>query len=284
MARIRTVKPEYWSDEKVMELSFPSRLLFIGLWNFADREGRMVYSPKRIRAQVFPGDALDVCPLLDELKERGLITVYAATNATILQVTNWHKHQLVSARELPSALPANAAVSTVYSLTAQDMYKQCLGSARDMMEVVREVEVGMEVNNTSCVEPEKPGSPQQVAGTLPTLQGDYIVTIPERNQYARLYPAVDVVQEFRSMKAWLLSNPRNQKTKSGIKRFINNWLSKAQNRAPVVVEPQKHTRRVTWDEMPDADRMALARVAVREKQVNVPERLAPYVARVLEGN
>ena len=32
MPRIRTIKPEFWTDEKIIELSLPARLLFIGLW------------------------------------------------------------------------------------------------------------------------------------------------------------------------------------------------------------------------------------------------------------
>ena len=41
------------------------------------------------------------------------------------------------------------------------------------------------------------------------------------------YPVVDVDQEIRAMTAWCHSNPKNRKTKSGIKRFINAWLGKA---------------------------------------------------------
>ena len=39
MARIRTIKPEFWTDEKVVTLPFEARLLFIGMWNFCDDEG-----------------------------------------------------------------------------------------------------------------------------------------------------------------------------------------------------------------------------------------------------
>lgn len=53
MARIRTVKPEFWTDEKVVECSISARLLFIGLFNFADDKGCLERSPKRIKMQVF---------------------------------------------------------------------------------------------------------------------------------------------------------------------------------------------------------------------------------------
>jgi len=54
MPRIRTIKPEFWTDDKIVELSFPARLLFIGLWNFCDDWGRMEYKPKSIKLRIFP--------------------------------------------------------------------------------------------------------------------------------------------------------------------------------------------------------------------------------------
>ena len=48
-------------------------------------------------------------------------------------------------------------------------------------------------------------------------------------EWAELYQAVDIKQELRKMKGWLDSNPSKKKTKSGIKRFITNWLSRAQD-------------------------------------------------------
>lgn len=56
MARIRTIKPEFWSSEQVMESRPLARLLFIGLWNFCDDGGNHPLSPRTIKALVFPGD------------------------------------------------------------------------------------------------------------------------------------------------------------------------------------------------------------------------------------
>ena len=44
------------------------------------------------------------------------------------------------------------------------------------------------------------------------------------------YPAVDMKQTLREIRAWNLANPKNRKTVSGIKRHINQWFSKEQNR------------------------------------------------------
>lgn len=49
-------------------------------------------------------------------------------------------------------------------------------------------------------------------------------------EYVRLYPNVDVKQQFNEMRSWCLSNPAKRKTLRGIKRFVNGWLSKEQDR------------------------------------------------------
>jgi hypothetical protein len=54
--------------------------------------------------------------------------------------------------------------------------------------------------------------------------------IYETLKWEELYPAVDIMQELRNMKGWLMANPKKAKTRSGILRFINSWLSKAQDR------------------------------------------------------
>jgi len=51
-------------------------------------------------------------------------------------------------------------------------------------------------------------------------------------EFERLYPALDVPQTLREMRGWCLANPTRRKTKSGVLRFVNGWLSKEQNRAP----------------------------------------------------
>lgn len=96
MARIRNIKPDFWTDEKLVELDPWERLLFIGIWNFVDDEGFMPYSPKRIKMQVFPGDSLEISRGLQNLISIGALTLYDSEAGQILKVTNWSKHQKVS--------------------------------------------------------------------------------------------------------------------------------------------------------------------------------------------
>ena len=108
MARIRSIKPEFWTSEQVMKCSPLARLLFIGLWNFCDDAGRRKASAISIKAQIFPGDAVEaaaVRALIDELAKVGLVRLYRVDNAEYLCVTGWAKHQAIS-KPQPSRLPA----------------------------------------------------------------------------------------------------------------------------------------------------------------------------------
>jgi hypothetical protein len=57
--------------------------------------------------------------------------------------------------------------------------------------------------------------------------------LPEQNlfdEYIKLYPNVNVKQQFNAMRGWCMSNPTKRKTLRGIKKFVNTWLSKEQDR------------------------------------------------------
>lgn len=85
----------------------------------------------------------------------------------------------------------------------------------------------------SCSEPEKSASkPSEPAViSLPLNDGtEHPVTQADIDKYASLYPAVDVLQELRKMVGWIDASPKNRKTRKGIKRFINGWLSREQDR------------------------------------------------------
>lgn len=73
MAKIRGVKPTYWTDDAIVELSIPARLLFIGLWNFACDNGHVEDKPKQVKMRIFPADDVDVNGLLAELEGQGRI-------------------------------------------------------------------------------------------------------------------------------------------------------------------------------------------------------------------
>lgn len=64
--------------------------------------------------------------------------------------------------------------------------------------------------------------------TFPLKDGtEHVVECEHGQYYERMFPNVNVPQEFLAMKVWLEANDSRRKTKRGIKRFIANWLIKA---------------------------------------------------------
>jgi hypothetical protein len=95
MARIRTIKPEFWTDERVGECSVSARLLLIASLNFADDYGGLDRSAKQLKAQAFPYDAIDCEPLVLELVGVGLLIEYEVANRKYLHIKGFRKHQKV---------------------------------------------------------------------------------------------------------------------------------------------------------------------------------------------
>jgi hypothetical protein len=103
MARIRTIKPEFWTGEQVMECTPIARLLFIGLWNFCDDAGRHPMTPRQIKALVFPSDDFtveNIQEMLDELSSNGLIKPYVVGGKDYFEVTGW-RHQKIDRPQSP---------------------------------------------------------------------------------------------------------------------------------------------------------------------------------------
>lgn len=84
--------------------------------------------------------------------------------------------------------------------------------------------------------------------TMPLNDGSmYGVPETDLSRYVELYPAVDVEQELRNMVGWLESNRAKRKTRNGIRRFITNWLSRAQNTSRTVSDRPISNRRYVRD-------------------------------------
>ena len=97
--RIRSIKPQFWANETLAELSHRTRLLFIGLWNLADRRGRLEDRPKRIRVEVFPYEVEPVDSNLAQLEAAGFLVRYEREGLNLIQINNFEKHQRITGKE-----------------------------------------------------------------------------------------------------------------------------------------------------------------------------------------
>lgn len=113
MARARNIKPGFFANDELAECSPMARLLFIGLWTLADREGRLEDRPKRIKGLIFPFDDCAIVDLLDELAAAGFIVRYEHSGRNYLCIPTFGKHQRPHANEQASTIPPpDKALST----------------------------------------------------------------------------------------------------------------------------------------------------------------------------
>lgn len=110
MARIRTIKPDFFRHEKLFEAEqqsgLPLRLAFAGLWTAADREGRFKWQPRQLKLDCLPYDDVSFGAVLDALAHHGFIVKYREETESYGYIPSWNKHQHVNTREAQSSLPA----------------------------------------------------------------------------------------------------------------------------------------------------------------------------------
>lgn len=105
MARKREIKPAFFKNEDLGELSPFARLLYIGMWTQADREGRLEDRPKRIKSEALPYDNVDGEELVSALAERRLILRYEVDGQKLIWIPTFREHQHVHPGEQPSKYP-----------------------------------------------------------------------------------------------------------------------------------------------------------------------------------
>lgn len=114
MARSRNIKPSFFSNDLLVELPFEARLLFVGLWTLADREGRLENRAKKIKMSLFPADEINVSEQLLNISKLGFIALYNCDGTDVIQIINFSKHQKPHGLEKDSDLPDQNGMYTVY--------------------------------------------------------------------------------------------------------------------------------------------------------------------------
>ena len=214
MARIRTIKPEFFTSEDIVSMSPLARLFYVSLWCEADREGRLEWRPGTLKLRYMPGDTCSIPELAEELCGRGLVILYEVDGKPYAEIPTFGKHQIVNNRESPSTLPPRVIDASTTRKTR----------------VKAEGKEGREGREGDSTEPQRDSPP---AITLPLVDGtEHPVNQAQVSEWARAYPAVDVLQELREMRSWCLAKPANRKTAKGVNAFAVRWLGKEQDKGP----------------------------------------------------
>lgn len=137
MARIRTIKPEFWRDEVLASISAEAALLAIGLLNHCDDEGYFNANPKLVESDVFPLRELskNITELLRELSCIGYVDVFSGSDGkTYGKVSNFEKHQVIN-KKTPSKIKGLCELRQDYHTTTVGLPS---GKERNGKEVEKE--------------------------------------------------------------------------------------------------------------------------------------------------
>ena len=102
MARIRTIKPEFWEDEKIGKLPIPCRLFFIGCWNFADDFGVIKGNAALLKSQIFPYDenlrVSEIKKWIDALVDARMLVPIIHAEESYYFIRTFRSHQVLDKR------------------------------------------------------------------------------------------------------------------------------------------------------------------------------------------
>ena len=105
MPRSRNIKYSFFQNDELAECDPLGRLLFIGLWTLADREGVLEDRPKKIKAAIYPFEDVDVDSLLGQLASKSFVIRYEQNGVKCLWLPKFSKHQSPHQSEPTSDLP-----------------------------------------------------------------------------------------------------------------------------------------------------------------------------------
>ena len=179
------------------------------------------------------------------LLRQGLMEIRDEVEYTLTECGKMVGSESSSAMRMRRLRDKNASQSDTDVTQSDDCVTRPLRLSDVEKEIEKEIEKEKDYkvsNDTFCPElpPEasepkckkdSPIEPEAPVELLPLNDGSaWRPTMSQYEEYRRLYPAVDVDQEFRNMRGWCISNPAKRKTRNGIRRFVTNWLSREQNR------------------------------------------------------
>jgi hypothetical protein len=220
-------------------------------------------------AALDPGVELDILATFELFVSTGKIVLEVTAEKPVklykVTIINWGKYQSEYLRQ-KSYRQKNKKVT-------QEVTAKVTSGHTKRLPVEGEVEgeVDKTICSASSAEPSA-SLPKPVIHLLLNDSSEHPVSQAEVDEWARLYPAVDVLQELREMRGWLLANARKRKTGRGIRAFINAWLAREQDkgpRTPVGNSTDRSTKQTPLpmpqrrSELNDADRAKYAEFGVK---------------------
>lgn len=233
MAERRMFAKAIINSDAFIDMSISARCLYFYLMASADDDGFVCAVKATIRSANCSDDDLKL------LIAKGFVIPF---ESGVIVIRHWKQHNYIQKdRYRPTTYKREIGQLTlengVYNLCIHVVSKvdtECIQTGYNMdtqvsQELVEDSQGKISIS-TYCAEPETDSTPPVIISLILNDKTEYGVTQKDIDEWAKLYPAVDILQELRKMRGWLDSNPGRRKTRRGVKRFINNWLAKSQDR------------------------------------------------------
>ncbi len=232
----RILKESICMSSDINELSWFEEVLFYRLIVTVDDYGVYPANPLIVAHMLFPMKEIskkDVEKALQHLAELKMIRLYSkGGKGPFLQLTSWSRHQRLR-NSRPKYPGPDSTEDTECSFFAETEEADPEETAEKPEKADKTENPGKTGKTEKAAEvPENCPEPEPSFIFLPLSDGSsFGITRQNIEEYSALYPAVDVEQELRSMRGWCLTNETRRKTRAGIPRFVNSWLSRAQKQA-----------------------------------------------------
>jgi hypothetical protein len=257
MARIRSLKPEFFKHPGICELPIATRYFFAGLWCQADREGRIKDRPKVLKVEIAPWDDLDADNVLAQLAAAGFVVRYEVDGEGYISIPHFAKHQRPHPREAKSEIPPPPRSGTLRAVESNGVTRtapEINGEARTAARTDPAVEVngkvpclgdlglgdlggkaggGILVHETPpppavALLPEKqkppngPGDPlvDFLRGTWPALKNPDVLADTWRGKWR----GIDLLAEAKAARAYELEVEKPHEEPA---RFLRGWMRRA---------------------------------------------------------
>lgn len=246
MARIRSLKPEFWESEKVGRLDALTALTFVGLISLADDEGRGRGNIPYLLGRLHPLRGVlpeELGKALRLLSAVNLAQFYEVDGASYYALPGWKENQYIE-KPSKSKFPPPNEIKRFPDYSPPPPLPVGEASPLDQGSGIREGK-GRDQGKESGGQVGRPTNPLPVPSELQGLEL-YRTDSKLLNAWPRMLPAwktacpgVDVVAQIVKAHTWELANPKHRKRDR--LRFLTNWMNRAQDdaskRAPLRANP-----------------------------------------------
>ena len=219
----RIIKESIRTSKSVNALTDFQFRVWLYLITYVDDYGCGSADPEILKGFVFPRrkgvTEGQIQKTLADLAMQGMILLYEVDGEPFFAFPNWRDHQRIQAKKHKFPEPSDGELRKVTVSHGE--------SPSESNPIQSNTNPNTNTNPYYCTEQTDVGS----VLNLPLNDGSLFgITQDQVDKWAGLYPAVDIMQELRNMRGWLESNPKKRKTKTGILRFVNGWLSREQDK------------------------------------------------------